>query len=150
RAFGGYLRKKSRDKIAQQGPGWPALAESTQEKLEHTRTSRITARGKVRKSSEAAIWKKLRRELRIGRAGILAMRELSRLTGGGPNTDALARAYESSHSSSRDTYNQTLESLRTDLEKYGKKTAKQKRAGGRKSKKHKMLGRMGSTLAANV
>ena len=154
RAFGAYLRKRTRKRFQDEGPGWPALADSTQQKLEHTRTARITAAGKVRKSSELALRRKIRRESAKGKIGLGALRELEDVLRG-RKSDPLAKAFESQLSgtaleSFNAGQNRTLSRLREDLARHAGKSAEKRRAGARQSQRHKLLGKLASSIRASV
>ncbi len=153
RAFGAYLRKKAKKKFEEQGPGWKAISESTQERLEHTRTHRITARGTVRKSARRSLKRTLEQNIRKGLAGSGARAELRQLFDRkrARSQDDLEKAFRSQLGrSSRDTHNATLTKLREDLDRFDRKTSAQRKRGGRKAARHKLLGRLASTLRATV
>jgi len=150
RQFGRYLREKSKRRFQAQGPGWPELASSTQERLEHTRVARITASGGLRASAEKAVLRKLRRELKSVPAYQAAKKELDRVLGRSAATGPARALLGTVAEMTRERHNQTLEQLKDDLARHDKKKAGKKRAGKKKAASHRLLGRLASTLRASV
>lgn len=140
--WGGYFRAKALRR-ADAAEGWPPLAESTRKRYEQTRTSAVTTQGKIRKGYGAALESYLRSQVRKGNPTAASdLAELQRLRAGGslggaigPHGGAVAR-------------------LRARLARAEQQRAKGRRAtaGGnrRKSKGHKLLGRVARSIAWQV
>lgn len=140
RQFGKYLRNKSKQKFANEGPGWEPLADSTKERLEHTRTGRITAQGKIR----ASVVPKIQRYLKTS-VKDLVKQELKVKHRFNSNLElALLRKEK------QERQLKTLEKLESDIEKMKAKPLDKRRRGKKAIEKHKLLGRLASTLTAEV
>lgn len=149
REFGAHLRKKAGSKFQSGGPGWPKLADATEQKIAHTRTHRITARGTVRRSAQLALQRKVRREVSKGLGGQGAEAELRALFDrhASGQTASIQRELRETL---KESENKTVERLRKDLERYDERSAKQRRGGARKKAKHKLLGKLSSSLRSIV
>ena len=100
KGFGQYLRGKSQDRFDNQGPGWPELAESTQERRKGM-TAAIAGQAKTK--AEARLGRKVQREMKRAKqrrekgkgteAAVerryLALKEFERLLSGGSSSISL-------------------------------------------------------------
>lgn len=144
RKFGKHLRDRSKQRFAQQGPGWPQAATSTVQRLQVTRTDAVTAQGTVRKSYRKNLGAQLRRQIRAGKASEVALYELERLYRRGSR-------YESLQGSVGEKLRSwAVEKLRQKLVKAEEKNTFERREGRRAVEKHRMLGKLGSSLRARV
>lgn len=142
RLFGKYLRDKTKTRFQSEGPGWAGLADSTRERLEHTHTGRITKGGKIRQTSRfKGIIKRLASEDR-NTAVVSALKRVSRSTGGG-KLGQLIRA-----SSARGQIEKEL--LNVSKEAFKAQSGKRRKSKRRAIQKHKLLGRLASTIKARV
>ena len=159
--FGKYLRMRARARFVNQGPGWAPPAQSTKERLQATRTHRITARGKLRATARQKLEHKIRADIRKGKAGERALLQLRKLVAPNDVTDKTAGLREGlrwgdyalpglADSDIVAGKNKTLSRLAKDLGKAKVKTAAQRRSGKRASDKHRLLGKLASTLRASV
>lgn len=142
RLLGAHLRQKAKTRFSSQGPGWPGLAASTQERLDSSYKGKMTAGGKVRSTA------RLRGILRKASPDIAAaVRSATASTGGGK----LGAAIRNSSELGRGIRSQ-LKAVAKELDRAqaragaGKKTRK----GVRASKRHKLLGRLSGSLKARV
>jgi len=168
--FGVYLRNKAKERFRAEGPGWPQLAASTQERLAHTRTAKVTAFGKVRASSARSLVQRLQRVASRGRGAARALSlgqksdkhytALVRAIGAGQRAEEAAAAIGKLARAGRNlelvghirTFvpHREVKRLATALEKVVGKTQAQLRAGQRQSATHKLLGKIASSLQARV
>lgn len=141
RRWGGWLRADAKKHFEEQ-PGWAPLAQSTQERLKATRTSKITAAGQVRKSylrrSEAGFRAAAKRGI-INSGTQIA--ELRRLAAGGSTRYSLQAGQR--------RQSKALESLRRGLEK-ARTTGKRVGGDKRASENHRLLGKLGGSIVATI
>ena len=156
RRWGGWLRADAKEHFEQQ-PGWEPLAESTRERLEHTRTSAVTVQGKLRasyvKRSESAFLG----QLRAGKVNSgVKLAELRRLARGGSTRHSLQDGTR--------RYSKALERARQLMDKaqgptpkkHGDKRGEFLRALGGKTanrraiESHQLLGRLRTAFRAAV
>ncbi len=170
RRFSAYKRGNVKAIFAAQGPGWKPLAPSSIEKLEHTRTDKITAQGKLRSSylknrrarlqksasrgnlankqarristfrtffDDKAALKKQQLKAK-GDKGYLAYRELNELD----------NLYKSSSSVSPEF--KTLSLTKKKLDKLKNASSAKKRSGKKAIEKHKLLGKLSSSIQAQI
>lgn len=142
RRWAGFFRKKAKDRFDELSG--PPLAESTLKKYQSTRTSNITAAGKVRVSYARNAEAQIRRKYRNSKDGTLTGRgaevlaELRRLLGGGDPSP-----------SGSDLQDKSIERLRKRLER-ARRTGKRIGGNKRKSDSHTLLGRLRKSLASAV
>ena len=142
RRWAGFFRKKAKDRFGELAG--PALAASTLRKYQQTRTSNITAAGKVRVSFARHAEAQIRRKFKKDKDGTLTARgnevlaELHRLLhGGSPSFSGLAHQEAS------------IERLRKRLER-ARTTGKRIGGDKRKSGSHQLLGRLRRSLVSAV
>lgn len=141
RRWGGWLRKDA-DQHFEQQPGWAPLAQSTQERLDHTRTAKVTARGTVRKSYERAAGQQILARLRKGAINAdTQLAELRRLSRGGSAKSSLQDGTR--------RYSKALESLRKQLDR-ARTTGKRQGGDKRASEKHSLLGKLRKSIMATA
>ena len=89
RRWGGWLRKDAKEHFEQQ-PGWEPLAESTRERLEHTRMGAVTTQGKLRASYVRKSESAFLAQLKGGKVNSgVKLAELRRLARGGSTSFSL-------------------------------------------------------------
>lgn len=146
RPFGKYLRNKAKQRFAAEGPGWPALAQSTGHRLIHTRTSRVTVSGHIREGERFKLLRQqLQRDVRSGRANVellLALHRSTRATGGGALGEALRRN-AASWGDKPPRYARELSNIARDLDR---EHAGKKRKRGRAIARHKLLGKLAGAM----
>lgn len=146
--FGKYLRNRTAERFKNEGPGWPKLADSTRERLEHTRTARITTQGTIRKSALKVLEHRIRKDIRKGTASRAARAELNVLSKRDARTQKIALRLLGQGTIGKTA--KAVANLERDVERHGSKSDKQKRGGKRQSDKHKLLGRLAATIRSRV
>lgn len=147
RAFGKYLRAKAKSKFQAEGPGWQELAASTRKRLESTGTGRLTERGKVRQTARIkALASKLSNDGARNAELLSKLRSVTRSSGGG-NLGQLIRASSAKAKQQKELLNLAAEIHRAQAKAAaGKKFNRQRRA----ITKHKLLGRLGTSIKASA
>lgn len=136
REWGKYLRRKANQRFAEQGPGWPGLAESTTEGREHRFTGRITKYGKVRASYEKNRARQIKGQI---------LRALKRGEGRGLKGKTLGQTLG--------RYHQTTAALKRAAEKQAAKKQEKRRSGktvAEQQQNRPILGRLRSSLIAKL
>lgn len=146
RAFGAYLRSKFKGRFDAEGPGWPALAQSTGHELINRFTGRITRTGQLRETSRlkqlrARLQQDVRKE-RLDARVLTAFELATRSTGGGALGSAI-RLYADGQ-----RYAGELRRIAKALDRaHEGKRSKQSRAI---SRHHRLLGKIRSTIKARL
>lgn len=134
RRWGGYLRGEAKKTFADE-KGWEPLAESTLKKLQHTRTSKVTTRGRLRASyvrrAEAGFKKGYKKDKEGTAVKLDELRKLAR----GNTGDALRTV--------------RLERIRKQIVK-AQTTGKRVGGDSRAAEKHKLLGGLRSSLSTQL
>lgn len=143
--FRKYLMVKAKGKFKAEGPGWPALAPSTIERLQSLGVGRTTQAGGIRQTARTkAIVKALKKD-ETRNAELLARLKAVTRSGGGGNLGQLIRASSLRKQHKAELLNVAKEIFRIQaLAEKGKAPRKQRKA----ITKHKLLGRLASTLRA--
>lgn len=137
----GFMRHKAKERFDQLAG--PPLAQSTRTKYERTRTSSVTAQGKVRSSYARKLAVDISAKHRdkstrqVSERGQELLAELRRLSHGGSTNPSMVTAHD-----------KTLEALRKKLER----AKSGKRVGGNKRKieRHKLLGKLVKSLVGSI
>ena len=145
--FGKYLRAKAKARFAEEGPGWPALAQSTGHRLIHTKTSRVTVAGDVRQSARVKqLRKALQRDVKQGAAShelLIAFELSTRSTGGGRLGAAIRRQLAQKQDARVLRYMGELQNIAKELDR---EASGKRRKGKRAIARHRLLGRLATSL----
>ena len=153
RLLGNEVRVDSKERFAQEGPGWPPLAKSTIERLQQTRTSAVTAQGKVRASYARAAEKGLLARAKRGLGTYTSVDELRRLAQGGGLGFTLERQGQLNlRTEEREGQmhqvvegrqgSRAISRLRKALEQHEGKNTFERREGKRAIETHRLLGKL--------
>jgi len=151
--FSKHLRERTKGRFQQEGPGWPKLAPSTQEKLEHSFVGRINVKtGGLKAAAERKLAFDIAKKIKKGKLRGYASRQLKlALTGKASNdriVKGLAKVLYGKKSSDKG-----LEKVSKEVAKFkGLSIAdrKKKLDKKRKSAKHKLLGKLASSIRASI
>jgi phage gpG-like protein len=150
--FSKYLRNKTKEKFAQEGPGWPGLAQSTDKRLTHSFAGQFSAHGTLKKSAKERMRGMLAAKIKKGKIpqGMLAKFDAAvagKLSGPGTNTALALLGY-----TKRSKLN-AAEKLQVKLQKLSDMTHAERSAKlgkNRNIKKHKMLGKLASSINSTI
>jgi hypothetical protein len=152
--FSKYLRDKAKGKFESEGPGWPGLAQSTDQRLAHSFTGKFTVDGKLRKSSQKAMLAQIEKSIKKGKLPMSARTLFKKMAAGNLAGDDLAlRAFGHIEGKKKAKDLNTVEKTQRKLQKLGQQTRDQRRAGLNKTRalgKHKMLGKLASSIKSKM
>lgn len=149
RRWGGWLRADAKKHFEEQ-PGWEPLAESTRERLEHTRMGAVTTQGKLRASYVRKSESAFLAQLKGGKVNSgVKLAELRRLARGGSTRHSLQDGTR--------RYSKALERARVLLAKAEaqKAAGKAVNVGGKTADKraiesHQLLGKLRTAIRAKA
>jgi phage gpG-like protein len=153
KAFGAYLRKKAKDKFAQEGPGWPRLAESTANRLQHTFNNKFTVSGGIRKSAASSIKKGLQKAIKSGKLPVAAKAKLEDIIKNGIRGNSYALMAYGSFKFKKDSELNPVEKLEKSLVKFKSLSHDERKAKlekKRKSSTHKLLGKIAGSIKSRL
>lgn len=147
--FNKYLRAKIKKRFDAEGPGWAPSAESTDRRLLHSLKTPVTAAGKVRLTKGVeGLKSQLVRDVQKNRVDLQVLEALSRATratGGGRLGEAL-RSNSGWRGKRGPRYLGQLKAIAVEA----KRAAKGKGKNQREIAKHKILGKLASSIYSEV
>lgn len=154
RQFSKYLREKTKQRFAQEGPGWPGLAKSTEEKLTKSFTGKFTVHGKLRKTSLGNIRASIERGIRKGKISVAARSKFNQIVAGNLHNDNLAlKAFGFFERKKKAKEMNAAEKIEAKLDKLAKKSRAARAESLSKSRaigKHRLLGKLASTIKSSI
>jgi phage gpG-like protein len=152
--FSKYKRDNVKAIFASEGPGWPGLARSTDKKLTHSFTGKITVDGKIRKSSQKKILTQIESGIKKGKIPLSARSLFKKIASGNLSDDKLAlQVFGHFEQKKKAKDMNSVEKLQKKLQKLAGQTKAQRQQGLGKSRaiaKHKMLGSISNSIKAKV